>query len=76
MPELERKILEAISRVSHRPVESLSGGLRLKDDLGLDSLNFMELEYELQQGGLPEFELEEMSAVATIGEVIDFLKSK
>lgn len=76
MPELELQVFQAISRVSHRPVETLSAGLRLKDDLGLDSLNFMELEYELQQSGLPELQIEEMAAIVTIAEVIDFLKSK
>lgn len=76
MPELELQVFQAISRVSHRPVETLSPGLRLKDDLGLDSLNFMELEYELQQSGLPELQVEEMAAIVTIAEVIDFLKAK
>lgn len=76
MVELESKVYKAISQVSHRPVDSLNGGLKLKDDLGLDSLNYMELEYELNQSGLPEIQLEEMAALLTIAEVIDFLKSK
>jgi len=76
MTDLELQVFQAISRVSHRPVESLSAGLRLKDDLGLDSLNFMELEYELQQSGLPELPVEDMAAIFTIAEVIDRLKAK
>lgn len=75
-PELEQKVLQAISRVSRFPVDSLRPEQRLKDDLGLDSLNFMELEYELQQNGLPEIEMEDMAAIATIAEVIDFLRAR
>jgi acyl carrier protein len=74
--DLERRVLEAISRVSHRPMESLNRDLRLKEDLGLDSLNYLELEYEIQQGGLPEIRFEDMSGVATISEVIGFLRAK
>jgi acyl carrier protein len=75
-PGLEQKVFQAISRISHYPLENLKGNLKLKEDLGLDSLNFMELEYELQQSGFPEFEVEEMAAIATVGEVIDFLRAK
>ncbi len=73
---LEHKVFQAISRVSHVPVENLKGDDKLKEDLRLDSLNFMELEYELQQSGFPGFEVEEMAAIATISEVIDFLRAK
>jgi acyl carrier protein len=76
MHGIREKVLEAISRVSRRPAETLDGSLNLREDLRLDSLNLLELEYELQQGGFPEIEIEELAAAATIAEVIEFLKSK
>lgn len=75
MDGIETKVKQAISRVSHRPVESLSDELSLKKDLGLDSLSALELEYELHQGGLAEIPLEELMTAATIGDVIRRLES-
>ncbi len=75
MPAIEIKVMQAISRVSHRPVESLSHDMSLKKDLGLDSLSALELEYELHQSGLAEIPLEELMAAATIGDVILRLES-
>lgn len=74
--ELDRKVMQAISRVSHRPVEKLSENLRLREDLGLDSLNLMELEYEIQQGGFPDLELENLTGVSTISDVIAYLRKQ
>ena len=35
MSDIEAQVLQAISRVTHRPLQSLSAGQNLKQDLGL-----------------------------------------
>jgi acyl carrier protein len=71
----ELKVMQAISRVTHRPVETLNTGLTLRHDLSLDSLNALELEFELQQGGFPDIQIESLMVGSTIGDVIEFLEA-
>ena len=72
---IELKVMQAISRVAHRPINTLNIGLSLRKDLSLDSLNALELEFELQQAGFPDIQLESLNAGSTIGDVIQFLET-
>jgi acyl carrier protein len=53
----------------------LNTGLTLRHDLSLDSLNALELEFELQQGGFPDIQIESLMVGSTIGDVIEFLEA-
>lgn len=46
------------------------------DSLGFDSLSILDLTYDIQQEFGVEFDAEEMVKVATVRDMIDFLKSK
>ncbi len=46
------------------------------DGLGFDSLSILDLTYDIQQEFQVEFEAEEMVKVATVKDMIEFLKAK
>ena len=46
------------------------------DSLGFDSLSILDLTYDIQQEFGIEFEAEEMVKVATVNDMVEFLKTK
>ncbi len=46
------------------------------DSLGFDSLSILDLTYDIQQEFNTEFEAEDMISVATVKDMIEFLKAK
>ena len=46
------------------------------DSLGFDSLSILDLTYDIQQEFNIEFEAEEMVKIATVSDMVEFLKSK
>lgn len=46
------------------------------DSLGFDSLTIMDLIYEIQQAFHIEFDPDEMTAIQTVGDLVEFLARK
>ncbi len=53
--------------------ERITEGDRLREDLGLDSINTMEFLSMITERYGVEFDLDEVQHVRTVGDVIDFL---
>ncbi|HWM84241.1 MAG TPA: aminotransferase class I/II-fold pyridoxal phosphate-dependent enzyme [Kofleriaceae bacterium] len=75
--DLEKQVLEIVSRVSALPVSGLSLSARLSDDLGIDSLMMVELGAGIQEAfGLREVPDGIMGRDATLTDVIDRLAAE
>lgn len=47
--ELEKRVLKCLNKVLSAPVEVLDPEMNLRDDLGLDSLNMVMLQVEIEE---------------------------
>ena len=57
------------------PWESVGEPWRI-DSLGFDSLSTLDLLYDIQQAFAIEFEIEELSAVTTVGDLVTFIEGR
>ena len=78
--ELKPIVIACIAHTStcSKPVEEIEEEDRLQDDLGMDSLDFVELIMALERKldiGVPDEEIENR-VNDTVGEMIDFIQSK
>lgn len=70
---VKAKVISFIAEQAGKPVESLTESTSLQADLGLDSLDIMDLllvleeEYDMQ---IPD---EELSKMQTIGDIVNFI---
>jgi 8-amino-7-oxononanoate synthase len=72
--EIEKQVLEIVSRVSALPVRGLSLSARLSEDLGIDSLMMVELGGGLQEAfGLREVPDGIIGRDATLADIVDRL---
>lgn len=73
---LENRISEIIvSRLNVKP-EEVTGTANLKDDLGADSLDMVDLMMDLEDTFNLKISDEEGNNLQTVGSVVEFLKSK
>lgn len=75
--EILQKLREVMKTSSQEEIDwdAIGPGSGI-DSLGFDSLSILDLTYDIQQEFGLEFEAEEMAKVATVQDMIDFLKSK
>jgi len=71
--ELISAVKSAVADLANLPVADIKDGDRLRDDLGLDSLQEMELMSRLSETYEIEPEMEDVMKVTTVAEVADFL---
>jgi long-chain acyl-CoA synthetase len=71
VPDTGRWLVEAMARAAGVPAAQVNGATRLGDDLPIDSLAWLDLYglIERRQGAVPP--LEELVAMATVGDVLD-----
>ncbi|MEB3197743.1 MAG: SDR family NAD(P)-dependent oxidoreductase [Candidatus Sericytochromatia bacterium] len=76
LPDLEGLMLAVVADKTGYPVEMLELGMALEADLGIDSIKRVEILGAVQERvpGLPEFDAGEMSAMKTLGEIVDFMR--
>ncbi|MEA3267224.1 MAG: acyl carrier protein [Candidatus Fermentibacteria bacterium] len=73
---LENRIAEIIvSRLNVKP-EEVTGTANLKDDLGADSLDMVDLMMDLEDTFNLKISDEEGNTLQTVGSVVSFLKTK
>lgn len=68
--DLRQTVLEAIAKVSGRPVSELRDELNLVADLAVDSVKSMELLIELEDRLHVEIDDENATTMATVADVI------
>lgn len=72
MKHLENELLEIFGKLNNQDPSTINLSDRLKEDLNMDSLNFLELEYEIQQLGAPELSDEEVEGILTVNDALLF----
>ena len=70
------KMREIIAEQLNRDGETIGLDTSFKDDLGADSLDLFELVMALEEEYGLEIPAEELADVETVGDVIEYLKSK
>lgn len=68
--DVRQSVLEAIAKISGRPVSELSDDLSLVADLGVDSVKAMELLIELEDRLQVEIDDENAARMSTVADVI------
>jgi len=73
-------MLEKLSKILAEqfgcPEESITEDTSFKDDLGADSLDLFEIVMNLEDEYSIEIPTEEVAELATVGDVLEFLKEK
>jgi acyl carrier protein len=65
-----------LPRSKRPPLEPLPDEMRLREDIGLDSLALTEMAFKLEELiGVP-IEIREVGGITTVGGLLDFLESK
>ena len=71
------KVKEIIVETTNCDEEKVVAGANLKDDLGIDSLDAMELSMALEEEfGLEEMGEEDLSGITTVGDLAKYLQNK
>lgn len=70
------KMQEIIAEQLNCEAESITMETSFKDDLGADSLDLFELVMALEDEYSVEIPAEELTELATVGDVIEYLKNK
>ena len=70
------KIKEIVADSLGADVESLTAETSFKEDLGADSLDLFELVMSMEEEFGVEIPSEDLEKIATVGDVIDYLKAK
>jgi len=70
---LKDEIKDIISRISRIPVEELNDDVRIREDLGVDSIMAMEIiaTFEVKYGFV--FDVDKYSCIDEVGEFIDIV---
>lgn len=63
-------VIAILARHTGLPPEEISSSMRVRDDLGLDSIDAVELLMAIEQETGRRFELTDTDDVATVGEII------
>lgn len=75
--DLEKTILEVISKITGYPVSMFTNDMELESELGIDSIKRMEIFSEINDvidKEITSDDIEELSLLATIQEVIDYIE--
>ena len=70
------KMSEMIAEQLNCDAETITADTSFKDDLGADSLDLFELVMALEDEYNVEIPSEELADLATVGDVMEYLKSK
>ncbi|MBQ6602358.1 MAG: acyl carrier protein [Eubacterium sp.] len=70
------KIRQVLAEQFNCDEDSITEDTNLKDDLGADSLDLLELVMALEEEYSLEIPAEELTDIETVGDVIDYLKTK
>ena len=74
--EIESKVKEFLVEQLELEAETIREDARLKDDLGLESLDFVDIVVIVENTFGFKIKLEEMSNVRTVKEFYDYIESK
>lgn len=72
---LNQTVLEIVSELSNTGIDEIQGSDRLREDLGLDSLQSMELLSRVSEAFDIDPDMEEVMAVETVEGVVSCLSS-
>lgn len=70
---LTKKVIEILARVSGKPVSEIGPQSLLRQDLELDSLNFIELDFEIKHNGLPAIPEADLRDIQKVGDVVQLV---
>ncbi len=70
------KMKEMIADQLNVDAETITEASSFKDDLGADSLDLFELVMSLEEEYNVEIPSEDLEKIATVGEIMDYLKDK
>lgn len=70
------KMKEMIADQLNVDAETITEASNFKDDLGADSLDLFELVMSLEEEYNVEIPSEDLEKIATVGEIMDYLKDK
>ena len=75
--DLEALLLDVVADKTGYPADMLDMGMALESDLGIDSIKRVEILSAVREAapGLPEVDTAEMAKLATLGQVVDHLRS-
>ena len=73
--ELDR-LINAIAEVLDLDKDKITADSKFVDDLGADSLDLFELVMSMEEEFGVEIPSEDLEKIATVGDVIDYLKAK
>jgi acyl carrier protein len=74
--EIEGKVIEIVAKQFATSKEKVSRATRFKEDLGADSLDTVEMVMELEDGLDIDIPDEALNKILTVGDVVDFVKTK
>ena len=77
-PDLHAIMLEVVTEKTGYPTEMLEMGMALDTDLGIDSIKRVEILAAMRERvpTLPEFDPNEMTALNTLGEIVDYMDAQ
>ncbi len=77
-PDLHAIMLEVVTEKTGYPTEMLELGMALDTDLGIDSIKRVEILAAMRERvpTLPEFDPNEMTALNTLGEIVDYMDAQ
>jgi acyl transferase domain-containing protein/NAD(P)-dependent dehydrogenase (short-subunit alcohol dehydrogenase family) len=73
--EIQKALIETVSRLTGYPVEMLNTDMDIEADLGIDSIKRVEIlsTMEEKMPGLPQIDPEMMGSLKTLGQIVNFL---
>lgn len=75
MNNIEEKVITFIAEIAEKDPLTVKKENELINDLGMDSIKFLELEYEIQQLTSQEITIEDLKHIKTVQQAIDFAQS-
>ena len=77
-PDLHAIMLEVVTEKTGYPTDMLELGMALDTDLGIDSIKRVEILAAMRERvpTLPEFDPNEMTALNTLGEIVDYMDAQ
>jgi len=73
---LRQKLLANLEEDTGEKIDSLADGVNLRTDLGLDSVDFVQLVIQLQSEYGIILETKELENITLVGEFLDLLQTK